>query len=73
MKFCFHLRDFHSRIYFHVNRPRKERQKLAEAHLKLTARMAMGERGLAKLYLKVVKCGIYTASTVVQMAGLWLS
>ncbi len=65
--------SFHRRIYFHVNRPRKECQKWTEARLEQTVRMTMGERGLAKPYLKVVKRGIYTASTGAQTAGLRLS
>ncbi len=55
MKSRFHLRGSHPSIYFHVDRPLKERQKLAEARLELKARIAKGERGLTIQDLKVVK------------------
>ncbi len=38
------LRGSHPSIYFHVDRPLKERQKLAEVRLELKARIAKGER-----------------------------
>ncbi len=55
MKSRFHLRGSHPSIYSHVDRPLKERQKLAEARLELKARIAKGERGLTIQDLKVVK------------------
>ncbi len=42
-------------MYVYVNRPLKERQKLAEARLELKARIAKGEGGLAIQDHKVVK------------------
>ncbi len=55
MKSRFHLRGSHPSIYFHVNRPLKDRQKLAEVRLELKARIAKGERGFTIHDLKVVK------------------
>ncbi len=55
MKSRFHLRGYHLSIYLSVDRPLKERQKLAEARLELKARIAKGERGLTIQVLKVVK------------------
>ncbi len=55
MKSRFHPRGSDPSIYFHVNRPLKERQQLAEARLELKARIAKGERGLTIQDLKVVK------------------
>ncbi len=55
MKSRFHLRGSHPSIYFHVDRPLKERQELAEARLELKARIAKGERGLTVQDLKVMK------------------
>ncbi len=55
MKPHFHLRASHTSIYFHVDRPLKERQKLEEARLELNARIAKLEKGLTIQDLKVVK------------------
>ncbi len=55
MKSRFHLRGSHPSIYFHVDRPLKERQKQAEARLELKACIAKGERGLTIQALTVVK------------------
>ncbi len=55
MKTRFHLRGSDPSNYFHVDRPLKERQKLAEARLELKARIAKGERGLILQDLKVAK------------------
>ncbi len=55
MKSRFHLRGSHLSIYFYVDRPLTERQKLTEPRLELKARIAKGEKLLTIQDLKVVK------------------
>ncbi len=55
MKSRFNLRNSHPSIYFHVDRPLTERQKLADSRLELKARIAKGKKGLTIQDLTVVK------------------
>ncbi len=59
MKSRFHLRG----IYFFVDRPQKDRQKLAVAQIELKTRIAKVERGLVIQHLKVGKSNDPTRDT----------
>ncbi len=55
MKSRFQLCNLYPQVYFHFDRPKKEREKLADSRQELKARREKGERGLIIQGLMVVK------------------